>query len=60
MFVRIYPITILMGTDPQDALKLGSLLGTKVFISEYIAYGYMGEWKKEGLLTVKYMNIKNM
>ncbi len=40
------PAAFLTGVDPDDAEKVGSLLGSKLTINEHFAYLQMKDWKK--------------
>ncbi|CAH1792804.1 unnamed protein product [Owenia fusiformis] len=45
------PVALLMGVEWRDAGKVASLIGLKLFTSEFIAYGEMGEMIDRGELT---------
>lgn len=47
------PIAFLMGVEWQDTLLMGSLLGQKTAINEFIAYESLAEMKQAGLLQPK-------
>jgi CNT family concentrative nucleoside transporter len=40
------PAAFLIGVDPNDVEKVGSLLGTKLAINEHVAYLQMKDWLK--------------
>lgn len=35
----LYPVAFLMGVDVKDCLAVGTMLGKKIFINEFVAYG---------------------
>lgn len=37
------PLAVVMGVEPRDALKFGSVLGTQISINEFVAYIKLGE-----------------
>ena len=37
------PLAFVMGVPWSDAMAVGNLLGTKVTINEFVAYGFLGE-----------------
>ncbi|WP_069131273.1 NupC/NupG family nucleoside CNT transporter [Rhodohalobacter halophilus] len=47
------PIAFLMGVPWEDAVNLGSLLGTKVVLNEFVAYLQMADMVSEGMLSPK-------
>lgn len=47
------PIAFLVGVPWVDAVNLGSLLGTKVVLNEFVAYLQMAEMVEQGLLSPK-------
>jgi len=47
------PIAFLMGVPWADAVNLGSLLGTKVVLNEFVAYLQMADMVSEGTLSPK-------
>jgi concentrative nucleoside transporter, CNT family len=47
------PIAFLVGVPWVDAVNLGSLLGTKVVLNEFVAYLQMAEMVEQGILTPK-------
>ena len=46
------PLAAMMGVDWEDAGRVASLLGTKIFVNEFLAYGDLGILIKKGLLSV--------
>ncbi|CAH1792459.1 unnamed protein product [Owenia fusiformis] len=38
----LWPFAFLMGADSQDCRQVASLIGTKTFINEFVAYGDLG------------------
>lgn len=54
IFGQIFrPLTWVMGVPWEDSLLVGSLLGQKTAINEFVAYAQLGQFKAEGLLTQK-------
>lgn len=47
------PIAFLVGVPWADAVNMGSLLGTKVVLNEFVAYLQMADMVEQGLLTPK-------
>lgn len=47
------PVAWLIGVDWHDALQVGSLIGTKVIINEFVAYSQLGPMLGTGVLAVK-------
>lgn len=47
------PIAFIMGVPWADATSLGSLLGTKVVLNEFVAYLQLSEMVSEGILSNK-------
>ena len=47
------PIAFLMGVPWADAVNMGSLLGTKVVLNEFVAYLQMADMVSEGTLSPK-------
>jgi concentrative nucleoside transporter, CNT family len=47
------PIAFLIGVPWEDAVNVGSLLGTKVVLNEFVAYLQMADMVGEGVLTPK-------
>jgi len=41
------PLAIVMGVEPKDALKIGSVLGTQVSLNEFVAYLRLTELRNE-------------
>lgn len=46
-----YPIAWLMGIHYQDLLQVGSLIGQKTVVNEFVAYASLGEIKAAGQLS---------
>ena len=44
---------IVMGVPPQEAYSVGSLMGTKMVINEFVAYSDLSPMLKQGLLSSK-------
>lgn len=44
--VIFWPLAVIMGVEIQDASKVASLLGTKVFVDEYISFNRLVEMTK--------------
>ena len=49
--VLLSPFMWLIGVPWQDAMLVGSLLGQKTIINEFVAYFQMQEWKEAGLFV---------
>lgn len=49
----IAPIAYIVGVPWADAVNVGSLLGTKVVLNEFLAYTQLSEMVNEGILTEK-------
>lgn len=47
------PIAFAIGVPWQDAVNMGSLLGTKVVLNEFVAYLQLADMVSEGILTEK-------
>ena len=47
------PLAYIMGVEWKDTLLVGSLLGQKTALNEFIAYTSLAEMKNQGLLTQK-------
>ncbi|PKD44425.1 NupC/NupG family nucleoside CNT transporter [Rhodohalobacter barkolensis] len=47
------PIAFLLGVPWADAVNMGSLLGTKVVLNEFVAYLQMADMVSEGVLSPK-------
>lgn len=45
------PLAWLMGVPWSDAAKVGNLLGIKLSLNEFVAYGTLGTYVREGLLS---------
>lgn len=39
----LYPIAFIMGVPAKDCLKVGTLLGQKIFVNEFVAYDQMSK-----------------
>lgn len=49
--VLLSPFMWLIGVPWQDAMLVGSLLGQKTILNEFVAYFQMQEWKEAGLFV---------
>jgi concentrative nucleoside transporter, CNT family len=49
----IAPIAFIVGVPWEDAVNMGSLLGTKVVLNEFVAYMQMADMVEAGILTPK-------
>lgn len=38
-----YPLAFLMGIDPEDCQNVSKLIGTKIFVNEFVAYAELGK-----------------
>jgi pyrimidine nucleoside transport protein len=45
-----WPLAAIMGVDLEDAGKVASLLGTKVFVDEFISFRDLGQFKATGAI----------
>jgi CNT family concentrative nucleoside transporter len=50
-FFRIF--AIVMGVPPSESLQVGSLMGTKMVINEFVAYSDLSPMIEQGLLSAK-------
>lgn len=50
-FFRIF--AIVMGVPPSESLQVGSLMGTKMVINEFVAYSDLSPMIQQGLLSAK-------
>ena len=48
------PLAAMMGVDWEDAGRVASLIGTKIFVSEFVAYAELGPLIKEGIISVSF------
>ena len=51
--VIFWPLAVIMGVEIQDASKVASLLGTKVFVDEYISFNRLVEMTKHDEIAVR-------
>lgn len=49
----IAPVAFIVGVPWVDAVNMGSLLGTKVVLNEFVAYLQLAEMVEQGMLTPK-------
>jgi CNT family concentrative nucleoside transporter len=55
------PFAWIMGIEPADCQKAGHLLGVKMFLNEFVAYGELSEWKKpESLVHISQRSVTIM
>src|SRR5690625_6486492 len=47
------PVAFLIGVPWQEAVEMGSLLGTKVVLNEFVAYLQLSEMVEQGVLSPK-------
>lgn len=47
------PLAWLIGADWHDAIQVGSLIGTKLIVNEFVAYSQLGPLLGSGALSVK-------
>lgn len=52
-----YPFAWLMGTDADDTFAVAGLLGTKLFVNEFVAYGELGAMIAAGELSRRSITI---
>ncbi|CAH1777708.1 unnamed protein product [Owenia fusiformis] len=46
-----YPLAILLGCDPNDAGKVASLIGIKIFVLDAVAFMQLGEYRTLHIIT---------
>ncbi len=51
------PLAFLMGVPWADAAKVGNLLGIKISLNELVAYGVLGSYMQEGVISNRAMII---
>jgi CNT family concentrative nucleoside transporter len=51
------PVAWVMGVPWKDAALVGNLLGVKLSLNEFVAYGTLGDYIREGLLSERAMVI---
>ena len=51
------PLAFLMGVPWADAAKVGNLLGIKISLNELVAYGVLGSYVQEGVISNRAMII---
>jgi len=49
----MYPVAILMGIQPADALVAGEIIGIKIVINEFVAYGTLVANVAEGSISAR-------
>jgi concentrative nucleoside transporter, CNT family len=47
------PVAFVIGIPWEDAIHMGSLLGTKIVLNEFVAYMQMSEFVSDGMLSPK-------
>jgi CNT family concentrative nucleoside transporter len=47
------PLAWLMGVPWTDAAKVGNLLGIKISLNELVAYGVLGSYMQEGVISAR-------
>ena len=57
-FVKItsyifYPFAWLLGVPPADCLAVGSLIGTKIIVNEFVAYAQLGKLIEAGAISAR-------
>ena len=50
--VVFWPVAALMGVEIEDAGKIASLIGTKVFVDEFISFKDLGDMVRKGEVQV--------
>ena len=50
-----WPLATIMGVDIKDSNKVASLLGTKIFVDEFISFRDLGEMVKLGEIGVRFI-----
>ena len=48
-----YPVAWLIGVPPEDCLTVGSLLGTKIIVNEFVSFYALGKMIEEGTISHK-------
>ena len=51
--ILFYPVAWLLGVEPQDCATVGSLIGTKIFVNEFVAYAELAQLIKDGNIDHK-------
>ena len=52
-----YPVAWLMGVPPQDCTAVASLLGSKIFVNEFVAFTQLSTLIENGEITAKSVTI---
>lgn len=50
--IIFWPLAAIMGVEIQDAGKVASLLGTKIFADEFISFRSLGNMTRNGEIAV--------
>ena len=53
-----WPLAVIMGVEFEDAIKVGSLLGTKVFVDEFVSFKQLGKMVENGEIQVSRVNYR--
>ena len=48
------PISWALGVDWEDCEEVGNVIGTKTIINEFVAYQRLGEYKRNGDISVSF------
>jgi pyrimidine nucleoside transport protein len=51
--VVFWPLAAIMGVEIEDAGKIASLIGTKVFVDEFISFKDLGDMVRKGEVKVR-------
>ena len=48
-----WPVAIIMGVDTKDATHVGRLIGTKVFVDEFVSFTDLNEMVIHNVISVR-------
>lgn len=48
------PISWAIGIEWEDCEAIGNVIGTKMFLNEFVAFGLLGKYKKAGEISVNF------
>lgn len=52
------PVSWALGIDWADCEAVGNVIGTKTIINEFVAYRLLGQYKADGVISVRFLNVK--
>lgn len=50
------PVSWALGVEWEDCEAIGNVIGTKLFLNEFVAFRLLGEYKKAGEISVSFLN----